>query len=312
MEIKKKLPTAIAGSVSYIALTLLFLTVGAYTQKLNIYFGIFFTQVFIFGLYVVLVSKFQNYDLRETMGLNMPLRGTLWKAFFIAIISYPVIVFFNVIYLYLLKDIITIPENAGVPLPDTFGKLIVSIFMFALLPGIFEELLFRGFFFKAFYRFKPRGQIFITALLFGIFHYNPTNFIGPFIMGLTFGYMRYRSNSLLPSMIAHTTNNSIAMILGYIAMQSQNAAASSDIEMEVAEIEAMMGDAQALMVILGLGIMALLAFGFYKMLKKYPDYSENITYVFEPEKQEKRSVFVMILFGFAVFFTVFALLAKMS
>ena len=303
--INKKMPTAVAGSIVFVLLTILFLTLGGLTQFLNVYFGIFFTEAIILGLTTVLICKYKKYDLRETLGLNLPFRGTLWKAFFIAILSYPLMVSLNGIYLSFVEKFIKIPSDIGVPLPDSFGKLIISIFMFAVLPGIFEELVFRGFLFRAFDRFKPAKQIIITAVLFAIFHYNPVNVVGPFLMGLTFGYMRHRSNSLLPSMIAHTTNNSIAMIIGFVA--NNTAGVDMDADPDMAQIEAMLGDAKIMIIVMTIALFALIVFCLYKLLRKYPDYSERISKIIEPDKNEKTALLLMMLFAIILFAITFVL-----
>ena len=307
---KKSMPTAVAGSLMFMGLTVLFLTLGGLTQLLNIYFGIFFTEAIILGLVTYLVCVFKKYYVKESLALRMPYEGTLWKAFFISLLSYPVIVFINGLYLTGLSKFMTLPSDLGVPLPETFPMFLVSVIMFAVLPGIFEELVFRGFLFRAFDRYKPVARIFITATLFAIFHYNPINIVGPFLMGLTFGYLRYRSDSLLPSIIGHTTNNSIAMVIGYIANQAGNLDLDAAGDPDMANVEAMLGDSKVLVASFGLIVIALLAYMVYKLLKSFPDYREKTTLVIKPEKNERLFTWIMFIFGFIMLASAFVIVMK--
>ncbi len=93
-----------------------------------------------------------------------------------------------------------------------FGVNPLTIIASVLLAPIGEELLCRGVIFhysqKATADMANRTQAFwiangIQALLFGILHANFVQGSYAFVLGLGLGYLRYRYNSLYPSMLAH-------------------------------------------------------------------------------------------------------------
>ena len=102
---------------------------------------------------------------------------------------------------------------------NSFSDLINNILLIGILPGIGEELLFRGIIQKEITtKLKnPHIAIFITALIFGIFHFQVTGFLPKFIIGMVLGYAYYFSKSLILPMILHVINNSFATISFYFA-----------------------------------------------------------------------------------------------
>jgi membrane protease YdiL (CAAX protease family) len=94
---------------------------------------------------------------------------------------------------------------------DTFTVfLLVSFFA-----PIIEEILFRGIIQKGMINngVKPRNAIFISALVFGLVHFNPWQFIGAFLLGLVLGVVYFKTKSLLMPILLHFFNNTIAAIM---------------------------------------------------------------------------------------------------
>jgi sodium transport system permease protein len=93
---------------------------------------------------------------------------------------------------------------------------------FAIVPGIFEELFFRGFFFTSLRSvLSPWKTIIATALLFGLFHVvaanvlEPERFLPSMFLGIVLGWVRYRSASVLPCMLLHVVHNGFLLSLAY-------------------------------------------------------------------------------------------------
>ncbi len=91
---------------------------------------------------------------------------------------------------------------------------LASIIMIAIGAPIFEEIVFRGIFLKGMlnYNISPKYAILISAFLFGFVHFNPWQFVGAFIFGCFFGYVYYKTQSLLTTMLLHCINNSLGII----------------------------------------------------------------------------------------------------
>ena len=110
-------------------------------------------------------------------------------------------------------------EQAGIPntMEETFvamSRNSFGVLSIALLAPILEELLFRGAIqgiLQDTLR-SPWKAIVISSLIFGIVHMNPAQIPFAFLLGMMFGWLYYRTGSLLPGIVGHVLNNSIATI----------------------------------------------------------------------------------------------------
>ena len=59
---------------------------------------------------------------------------------------------------------------------------------------------------------KAWVAIIASALIFGVVHGNPAQIPFAFLLGVMFGWLYYRTRSLLPGIIGHVLNNSIAAV----------------------------------------------------------------------------------------------------
>ncbi len=85
--------------------------------------------------------------------------------------------------------------------------------VFAVLPGVCEELLFRGAFFGLWRtRASPAATVAVTALAFGLFHLSIFRFLPTAVLGCALGVLSLRNRSVLPGMLAHALNNGFAMV----------------------------------------------------------------------------------------------------
>jgi len=85
-----------------------------------------------------------------------------------------------------------------------------------LLAPIAEELVFRGAALRMLLQWKPEHRwlmILLSALLFAVAHMNPAQFIHPVLIGLLLGWMYERTGSVLPGIIYHWINNTVAYLL---------------------------------------------------------------------------------------------------
>ncbi len=68
---------------------------------------------------------------------------------------------------------------------------------------------------------ERKKAIIYSAILFGIFHFNVQNLLGPIYLGLLFGIIAYKTDSIYPTIIGHTVNNTIALTIGYFATRAE-------------------------------------------------------------------------------------------
>ncbi len=89
-----------------------------------------------------------------------------------------------------------------------------SFVLVVVVAPLTEELLFRGLILRGFLsRYTMRKAVLASAILFGIFHLNPWQFLGAAIMGVLFAWLFVRTRSLLPCFFGHALNNAFPLIL---------------------------------------------------------------------------------------------------
>lgn len=105
-------------------------------------------------------------------------------------------------------------EDTPIVLPSTDGvKVLLVLFVVALLPAIFEELLFRGILLKGLRSFPVWAAALMCGGLFSIFHMNPAQTLYQFCCGVAFAYVAVRSGSILPTVLMHLINNGTVIVL---------------------------------------------------------------------------------------------------
>ena len=93
---------------------------------------------------------------------------------------------------------------------DRWGYFVVG-----LLAPLAEEMVFRGAILRSLLRWKqnPWVGIVISALLFAVVHMNPAQMPHAFLIGLLLGWMYWRTDSIVPGVVYHWVNNTVAYIL---------------------------------------------------------------------------------------------------
>ena len=75
-------------------------------------------------------------------------------------------------------------------------------------------------------KFSDRFSIVLVGVLFGLLHFDPYRFFSVTLLGILFGYIVVKTGSIFPGMIAHITNNTIAILISYAVLTSQEASPS--------------------------------------------------------------------------------------
>lgn len=209
------------ANLLYFILAIVFLFIGGSAQYLNLFFGILVTEVLIIALPSIWFIRKRDLSFRKTFRLNKIGFKNIALVFFITILTYPIAVFFQTIFVSILGSFIPLNPNA---LPEEISQIsfLWSVFFVAIVPGVCEEIMFRGTMLRAYEKLGIKKAIIITAVLFGMFHFSLINFIGPVILGIVFGIMVYKTNSIYSSMIGHALNNSVALVLNHFMMKNMD------------------------------------------------------------------------------------------
>lgn len=89
-----------------------------------------------------------------------------------------------------------------------------------LLAPLVEEVVFRGAILRALLKWNQNHWlcIAISAALFGLSHFNPAQMPHAFLAGLLLGWMYYRTGSIVPGVVVHWVNNSVAYAMYNVSM----------------------------------------------------------------------------------------------
>ncbi|WZL74473.1 type II CAAX endopeptidase family protein [Clostridiaceae bacterium 35-E11] len=252
MEDRKKI--GILGvNMVYLITAILLLTVGAYVQRNEVKSGLIITEYILVLLPPIIYAKIKQGNFKKIFRLN---RLSLKHGLLIICITtlvYPVALFFNLIVMTLLSTLGKLPQPP-IPTANNMGEYFLLMMIIAVSAGICEEVFFRGLVLRGYEKLGQKYAVIISAILFGLFHFNLQNFAGPTILGLVFGYLVYRTNSLWAGVIGHITNNGVAVTLGFMI----NVVNQKLIQNDVPTVEQMPDTIQLGAATFSVGIIALL------------------------------------------------------
>ena len=104
---------------------------------------------------------------------------------------------------------------------DTFSTLLGNILFFAVMPAIAEEAFFRSVVQRLMIKMMPFKNgawvaILVTALLFSAVHMQWLSFVPRVILGFLLGVIYYLTGNLWLSILAHSINNGLQVVLMYL------------------------------------------------------------------------------------------------
>jgi membrane protease YdiL (CAAX protease family) len=175
-------------------------------------------QVLCLALPAILYAKWKTGSVKEALRLR-PVSGAIWlRVTLLALTGIGAAVLLNQVTQPLLAryfaDWIPMMEAlAKLFTPKSTEDWVVNLLVIGLVAPVCEELLFRGAFQGTLEQRGPVTAIACTALAFGVFHFNPFNFIGPIFFGLGIGVVVWRTGSILPAILWHALNNSGAVLI---------------------------------------------------------------------------------------------------
>ncbi|MEZ4320521.1 MAG: CPBP family glutamic-type intramembrane protease [Myxococcota bacterium] len=188
---------------------------GTLAQATNVIGGIVFSQIVLFGGLAVAGVAWVGAPLRETLSLRMPAPRDLALGVVIGVT------------LPALGSLVAVVSSFVVPVPkDTMSNLAsiteyplpLVLLAAAVLPGICEELLFRGAMLGLLRtRTGPVLAIAVSSAMFGLVHLDIARIPITGVLGLVFGVLLVRSGSVWVGAIAHLLNNGILFTIAAVA-----------------------------------------------------------------------------------------------
>ena len=101
---------------------------------------------------------------------------------------------------------------------DSPSSFVIGLLVVAVLPGIGEELVFRGLIQNELWRSSKNIHvaIWVSAFLFSAIHIQFFGFVPRLLLGALFGYLYYWSGNLLIPMVAHFFHNGFTLTMIYL------------------------------------------------------------------------------------------------
>lgn len=211
------MPGVARASVLFSGVILILVFFGYRVQSRDMYSGLLITEFVLILLPVLLFSVISGIRPGEALRLNAFRPVNVPIVIGIMLFALPLATLSNLLNLLLVNSVFG--RIMVVPLPSAKNgtQLLVNILVIAGSAGICEEVLFRGYIQRAFERFGAARSILLTAFLFSLFHLDFQKIFGTFMLGALIGYIVYRTSSLYCGMLAHFTNNAVAVVISYIS-----------------------------------------------------------------------------------------------
>ena len=108
-------------------------------------------------------------------------------------------------------------EKIGFEPQKTFGGILIFITGMALVPAIFEELLFRKWILNSSKKYGAVFAVILSSVLFALYHANVNQGIFALLIGILFGTIAVKTGTIKYTVLLHFLNNGyacMAMILG--------------------------------------------------------------------------------------------------
>jgi membrane protease YdiL (CAAX protease family) len=152
-----------------------------------------------------------NIPAKLSVGISKGFGGGLIMSATMGIPAAVVFVGLNNGFVYLLSRLgfvlppSSLPNSSVGQGPSTF---VLVMLIGVLLPGIIEELMFRGLILGSMQSQGGRySAIFFSALAFAIFHADPLFILAPFLAGLLLGFIRTKTGNIYSTILTHSVMN---------------------------------------------------------------------------------------------------------
>lgn len=121
----------------------------------------------------------------------------------------PMMIFLNFISMFFVEN------HMHETTQDLFYRypFLVQLIIIAVIPGIFEEFVFRGLIYHSYRKNGMMGAVLLSALCFGVFHLNFNQFFYACVIGVALAFLVEATSSLYSAMLAHTALNSFSIIV---------------------------------------------------------------------------------------------------
>ena len=176
--------------------------------------------IVMFGIPTLMYSLFISKNIKQTFAdfgfkriSGLVLGCSIALGFVLYLINgYVADIFYTILSFWGYDNTISVGLTVG-------SDLLIDLLLTAILPGICEEILHRGFYLRGCSKqgYTRYGLIF-SSILFGLMHLNIQQFFYATIIGLLMGIVVIISDSIYPAIIIHFMNNALSVLFAYGAV----------------------------------------------------------------------------------------------
>ena len=172
-------------------------------------------QVAIIAMPALLMGMILTSAPRRTLRINLPSLKVLGIAIVLALACHPL----SLALVGAIKEFFPKLDDSINHVMQEMGSsnqpVWLTLLVFAVAPGICEEIAFRGFILSGFGHSGRRGlAIVLSSLAFGLMHMIPQQIFNAALLGMVLGLIAYRGNSLFPCIAFHICYNGLAVMHG--------------------------------------------------------------------------------------------------
>lgn len=140
------------------------------------------------------------------------------------------LVFFSMLAINIFVQWFPLENNLG-GVFSGLSRNVLGVLSLAVLAPLLEEVLFRGAIQGLLMRLfgRPWPAIIVAALIFGVSHMNPVQIVYATLLGIIFGWIYYRTGSLLSVIVGHVLNNSLAVVTTLLYSASEEEAVADSL-----------------------------------------------------------------------------------
>ncbi|MCQ2538205.1 MAG: CPBP family intramembrane metalloprotease [Lachnospiraceae bacterium] len=161
-------------------------------------------------LLIFIIATKQNYP--KLVRLKKMKISNLLLSILLGLLIQPLLRFLNALSLVYTENAIS-DTVLGISNQVPF---LVAVLLMCVLPGIFEESMFRGALFESYREANPWKAVILSGFLFGIMHGNLNQFTYAFILGVIFALIVEATDSILSTMIIHFFTNLTSVFTMYL------------------------------------------------------------------------------------------------
>ena len=111
---------------------------------------------------------------------------------------------------------VSIPESPQM-MENTPTSFLLNLFIVAVLPGLLEEMIFRGCVLRMLRPYGDVFAVFVSALMFGLMHGNVRQIPFAIIVGLVLGFLYVVTDNIWIPIVVHFLNNAVSLLMEYMS-----------------------------------------------------------------------------------------------